>query len=147
MGNKMTIACTVYGNFHPMQCDTMCIHCFLYKRTMTLWPKSGVSYCTYGEMFYQSTSLHCVNRILQALNQTSCINSFFIIVILEALHHQINCRHTIGISTCPHCNEVQPCNLYIKCTLCPFIAWRELKASWWVALRRSLVFWWGCSCW
>lgn len=59
---------------------------------------------------------------------------FFIITISEALHSQVHCRHTIGMSTCPHCNEVQPCNLYIGCTLCPFIALRELKASWWVDL-------------
>lgn len=97
-------------------------------------------------MFSQSTSPHCVNRILQALNQTSCIHSFFIITtVSEALLSQINCRHAIGMSTCPHCNEVQPCNLYIKCTLCPFIACRELKASWCFALRRSLAFWWGAA--
>ncbi len=47
------------------------------------------------------------------------------------------------MSTCPHCNEVQPCNLYIKCTLCPFIAWRELKVSWCFGFWRSLVFWGG----
>lgn len=58
------------------------------------------------------------------------MHSFFIITISEALHCQINGRHTIGMSTCPQCNEVQPCNLYIKCSLCPFIAWSELKASW-----------------
>lgn len=68
---------------------------------------------------------------------------FFIIATSEALNSQINHRHTTGMSTCLHCNEVQPCNLYIKCSLCPFIACRELKASWCFALRESLVFWRG----
>lgn len=62
----------------------------------------------------------------------------FIITIPEVLHCQINCRHTIGMSTCPQCNEVQPCNLSIKCSLCPFIAWRELKASRCFALRSPV---------
>lgn len=93
---------------------------------------------------HRCTLSQCVNRILQALNQTSCIHSFFFIIATsEALNSQINHRHTTGMSTCLHCNEVQPCNLYIKCSLCPFIACRELKASWCFALRESLVFWRG----
>lgn len=111
--------------------------------TMT---QAEVSYNTCGgNVLSKYIAPLCKNRILQALNQTSCIHSFFffIITISGALHGQINRRHTVGMSTCPHCNEVQPCNLYIKCTLCPFIAWRELKASWCFSLRRSLVFWWG----
>lgn len=104
----------------------------------------AVSYRTYGgNVLSEYIAPLCKQNLTSFESNILHAFPFFIIAISEAVHIQINCRHTIGMSTCPHCNEVQPCNLYIKCSLCPFIAWRELKASWCFALRRRLVFWWG----
>lgn len=124
-----------------MQCDTIHMDSPLHLP----WAWSKLQHL-WGECYIKVTSPHCVKTESYKLwIKHPAYIPFFIITISEARHRQINCRHTIGMSTCPHCNEVQPCNLYIKCILCPFIAWRELKASWCSALRMRLVFWWGAA--